>query len=64
MATHEGIFTPDDTKTATVPGGQPQALTAVAERHILAATQDGIYESRDAGKTFTKRLSVASGDYH
>ncbi|MDT9690026.1 hypothetical protein Q5762_17120 [Streptomyces sp. P9(2023)] len=38
-------------KTATVPGGQPQALTAVDERHILAATQDGIYESQDAGKT-------------
>lgn len=51
-------------KTATVPGGQPQALTAVDERHILAATQDGIYESQDAGKTFTKRLSVASGDHH
>ncbi|MET9955429.1 F510_1955 family glycosylhydrolase [Streptomyces sp. NPDC006339] len=51
-------------KTASVPGGQPQALTAVDEKHILAATQDGIYESRDAGKTFTKRLSVASGDHH
>ncbi|MFD0367967.1 F510_1955 family glycosylhydrolase [Streptomyces sp. NPDC127114] len=52
------------TKTAVVPGGQPQALTAVDEQHILAATQDGVYESRDAGKTFTKRLSVASGDHH
>ncbi|MDT9693589.1 exo-alpha-sialidase [Streptomyces sp. P9(2023)] len=52
------------TKTATVPGGQPQALTAVDERHILAATQDGIYESQDAGKSFTKRLSVASGSHH
>ncbi|MFF8605666.1 F510_1955 family glycosylhydrolase [Streptomyces sp. NPDC015346] len=51
-------------KTATVPGGQPQALTAVDERHILVATQDGIYESRDAGKSFTKRLSVANGDHH
>lgn len=51
-------------KTASVPGGQPQALTAVDERHILAATQDGIYESQDAGKTFAKRLSVASGDHH
>ncbi|MFJ8670287.1 WD40/YVTN/BNR-like repeat-containing protein [Streptomyces sp. NPDC093600] len=51
-------------KTATVPGGQPQALTAVDEQHILAATQDGIYESRDAGETLTKRLSVASGDHH
>ncbi|WP_137990799.1 F510_1955 family glycosylhydrolase [Streptomyces vilmorinianum] len=51
-------------KTATVPGGQPQALTAVDDRHLLAATQDGIYESQDAGKTFTKRLSVESGDHH
>lgn len=51
-------------RTATVPGGQPQALTAVDERHILAATQDGVYESKDAGRTFTKRLAVASGDHH
>ncbi|MET9378268.1 F510_1955 family glycosylhydrolase [Streptomyces sp. NPDC002992] len=51
-------------KTATVPGGQPQALTAVDGHHILAATQDGVYESRDAGKTFTKRLPVANGDHH
>ncbi|WP_262387066.1 F510_1955 family glycosylhydrolase [Streptomyces sp. TRM49041] len=51
-------------RLATVPGGQPQALTAVDERHVLAATQDGVYESKDAGKTFTKRLAVAAGDHH
>ncbi|MDN3294337.1 exo-alpha-sialidase [Streptomyces ficellus] len=50
-------------KTATVPGGQPQALTAVNARHILAATQNGVYESKDAGKTFTKRLAVADGGH-
>ncbi|MET9429176.1 F510_1955 family glycosylhydrolase [Streptomyces sp. NPDC003036] len=50
-------------KTATVPGGQPQALTAVSAGHLLAATQDGVYESKDAGKTFTKRLTVANGSH-
>lgn len=45
-------------KTGTVPGGQPQALTAVDAGHVLIATQDGIYESEDGGKTFTKRLAV------
>ncbi|MBT2396002.1 F510_1955 family glycosylhydrolase [Streptomyces sp. ISL-100] len=43
-----------------VPGGQSQALTAVSPSHIVVATQDGIYETRDAGKTFTKRLEVSS----
>ncbi|KUL42558.1 F510_1955 family glycosylhydrolase [Streptomyces regalis] len=42
-----------------VPGRQPQALTAVSPSHIVAATQDGIYETKDGGKTFTKRLPVA-----
>ncbi|MCX5275399.1 F510_1955 family glycosylhydrolase [Streptomyces virginiae] len=50
-------------QTAVVPGGQPQALTAVDAEHILAATQDGIYESQDGGKTFTKRMAV-SGSGH
>ncbi|MEU9010725.1 F510_1955 family glycosylhydrolase [Streptomyces sp. NPDC048479] len=50
-------------KTATVPGGQPQALTAVDAQHVLAATQDGVYESRDGGKTFTKRLAGSNGDH-
>ncbi|MCX2181295.1 hypothetical protein KV205_12245 [Streptomyces sp. SKN60] len=42
---------------------QPLGLTAVDEQHLLAATQDGSYESRDAGKSFTERLSVARGDH-
>ncbi|MFF6829120.1 F510_1955 family glycosylhydrolase [Streptomyces longwoodensis] len=48
-------------QTAVVPGGQPQALTAVDAGHVLAATQDGIYESQDGGKTFTKRMAVSGG---
>ncbi|MGW4822724.1 F510_1955 family glycosylhydrolase [Streptomyces sp. NPDC004227] len=51
-------------KTGTVPGGQPQALTAVDNGHVLAATADGVYESRDGGKTFTKRLPVSSTGGH
>ncbi|MFC5799031.1 F510_1955 family glycosylhydrolase [Streptomyces formicae] len=51
-------------KAGTVPGGQAQALTAVDSQHILAATQNGIYESRDGGKNFTKRLDVVAGDGH
>jgi hypothetical protein len=50
-------------KIATVPGGQPQALTAVDPQRVLAATQDGIYESKDGGKTFTMRLDVSGGDH-
>ncbi|MFE1246897.1 F510_1955 family glycosylhydrolase [Streptomyces sp. NPDC058766] len=46
-------------RTGTVPGGQPQALTAVDARHVLAATQDGVYESRDGGGTFRERLPVS-----
>ncbi|EFL27610.1 BNR/Asp-box repeat domain protein [Streptomyces himastatinicus ATCC 53653] len=51
-------------KLATVPGGQPQALTAVDAQHVLAATQSGVYESKDGGKTFTKRLAVESSGGH
>ncbi|MDF3142492.1 MULTISPECIES: F510_1955 family glycosylhydrolase [unclassified Streptomyces] len=51
-------------KTGTVPGGQPQALTAVDAEHLLAATQDGVYESRDGGRTFTRRLPVSSAEGH
>ncbi|MET8326293.1 F510_1955 family glycosylhydrolase [Streptomyces sp. NPDC005181] len=51
-------------KAGTVPGGQAQALTAVDAEHILAATQNGVYESRNGGKTFTKRFTVAAGDSH
>ncbi|MFG3496970.1 F510_1955 family glycosylhydrolase [Streptomyces sp. NPDC047928] len=48
----------------TVPGGQVQALTAVDAQHVLAATESGVYESRDGGKSFTKRLVVHAGDGH
>ncbi|MDO0930701.1 exo-alpha-sialidase [Streptomyces sp. DG2A-72] len=51
-------------KVATLPGGQPQALTAVSAAHVLAATQTGVFESKDGGKTFKKRLAVASGGGH
>lgn len=44
----------------TVPGGQPQALTAVNADHILAATMKGVYESRDGGKTFSELAPLAS----
>lgn len=44
----------------TVPGGQPQALTAVNADHILAATTTGVYESRDGGKTFSELAPLAS----
>lgn len=51
-------------KVSTVPGGPPQALTAVGAEHVLAATQDGVYESKDSGKTFRKRLAVESSGGH
>ncbi|MFJ9751260.1 F510_1955 family glycosylhydrolase [Streptomyces chartreusis] len=49
---------------STVPGGQPQALTAVGADHVLVATQTRVYESKDGGKTFKKRLAVASSGGH
>ncbi|ALV33559.1 F510_1955 family glycosylhydrolase [Streptomyces sp. CdTB01] len=51
-------------KLGTVPGGQPQALTAVGAEHVLAATQTGVYESKDGGRTFTKRLDVEASGGH
>lgn len=51
-------------KVSTVPGGRPQALTAVGAEHVLAATQTGVFESKDGGKTFSKRLTVASSGGH
>ncbi|NLU69457.1 F510_1955 family glycosylhydrolase [Streptomyces sp. HNM0574] len=42
----------------TPPGGAPQALTALDSRHLLVATGDGVYESRDGGESFDKRLAV------
>ncbi|MGC5041317.1 F510_1955 family glycosylhydrolase [Streptomyces sp. DT190] len=44
----------------TVPGGQPQALTAVNADRVLAATMTGVYESRDGGKTFSELAPLAS----
>ncbi|MDQ8706535.1 exo-alpha-sialidase [Streptomyces sp. LHD-70] len=51
-------------KAGTVPGGQPQALTAVGTDRVLAATQNGVYESKDGGQSFTKRLAVESTGGH
>ncbi|MFF0447375.1 F510_1955 family glycosylhydrolase [Streptomyces sp. NPDC004609] len=51
-------------EVGTVPGGRPQALTAVDATRLVAATQDGVYESGDGGRTFTKRLDVSSGGGH
>lgn len=45
-------------KAGTVPGGQPQALTTLSDDRVLAATQNGVYETRDAGKTFTRLLAL------
>ncbi|MGW6391753.1 F510_1955 family glycosylhydrolase [Streptomyces sp. NPDC055103] len=49
------------TRVSAVPGGAPQALTVVDARRLLVATQDGVYESRDGGRTFERRVAVASG---
>ncbi|RZB14303.1 exo-alpha-sialidase [Streptomyces sp. F001] len=51
-------------RLTTVPGGQPQALTAVGAEHVLAATQTGVYESKDGGRSFAKRLDVESSGGH
>ncbi|WP_131770788.1 F510_1955 family glycosylhydrolase [Candidatus Protofrankia californiensis] len=48
------------TRISAIPGGQPQAFTAVDAHHLLAATTDGIYESRDAGVTFARLLPLAT----
>ncbi|MER5202356.1 F510_1955 family glycosylhydrolase [Streptomyces sp. NPDC002825] len=50
------------TRVTPVPGGAPQALTAVDARRLLVATQDGVYESGDAGRTFVRRMTVESGN--
>ncbi|MFI8324445.1 F510_1955 family glycosylhydrolase [Streptomyces sp. NPDC085529] len=49
------------TRIGTVPGGRPQALTAVDGRRLLVATQEGVYESGDAGRSFVRRMEVTSG---
>ncbi|MFE6491757.1 hypothetical protein [Streptomyces sp. NPDC057748] len=43
-----------------MPGGTPQALTAADRDHILAATQSGVYASREGGKTFAELAPLAS----
>ncbi|MFF0750759.1 F510_1955 family glycosylhydrolase [Streptomyces sp. NPDC004267] len=48
-------------RVGTVPGGAPQALTAVDSRRVLAATRDGVYESADGGRTFVRRMAVTTG---
>ncbi|MEU9116636.1 F510_1955 family glycosylhydrolase [Streptomyces sp. NPDC048483] len=50
--------------TGVVPGGRPQALTAVDARHVLAATEGGVYESKNGGRSFAKRLAAESSDGH
>ncbi|MFF3837581.1 F510_1955 family glycosylhydrolase [Streptomyces sp. NPDC001930] len=53
------------TRVSTVPGGAPQALTVVDARRLFVATGDGVYESRDAGRTFERRMAVkaTAGDH-
>ncbi|MCF1593210.1 F510_1955 family glycosylhydrolase [Streptomyces muensis] len=51
-------------KVSAVPGGRPQALTAVAAEHVLAATRTGVFESKDGGRTFEKRMAVTSSGGH
>ncbi|WP_267888943.1 MULTISPECIES: hypothetical protein [Streptomyces] len=36
-------------------------MTVVDARRVLVATQDGGYESRDAGGRFERRMAVTSG---
>ncbi|MCB8901751.1 MULTISPECIES: F510_1955 family glycosylhydrolase [unclassified Streptomyces] len=53
------------TRVSTVPGGAPQALTVVDARRLFVATGDGVYASRDAGRTFERRMAVkAAGGGH
>ncbi|MFF2779990.1 F510_1955 family glycosylhydrolase [Streptomyces sp. NPDC058052] len=66
VAPDGGLFRSADgggawSRVGTAPGGRPQALTAVDARRLLVATQDGVYESRDAGRSFARRMEVASG---
>ncbi|MFF9194157.1 F510_1955 family glycosylhydrolase [Streptomyces sp. NPDC014779] len=47
------------TRVSRLPGGPPQALTAVDAHRVLVATRDGVYESADGGRTFARRMAVA-----
>ncbi|MCK9929935.1 hypothetical protein MXD62_22685 [Frankia sp. Mgl5] len=48
-------------RVSEIPGGAPQAFTAGDARRLLAATTDGIYESRNTGATFTRLLRLSTG---
>ena len=37
----------------TPPGGRPQAVAGLSDGWVLAATAEGVYDSRDGGRTFT-----------
>lgn len=55
------ILSPDQGKTWQQQGsldGRPAALTATDATTVYAATDTGIYESTDAGKTFTTRYRI------
>ncbi|MFI5942688.1 F510_1955 family glycosylhydrolase [Streptomyces uncialis] len=52
------------TGRGTVPGGGPQALTALDGERLVIASQDGVYRSDDGGRTFDKQLSVSSAGGH
>ncbi|MEU6375223.1 F510_1955 family glycosylhydrolase [Streptomyces sp. NPDC046909] len=47
-------------RLTSLPGGQPQALTAVNADHVLAATATGVYESRDGGRSFAQLAPLVS----
>lgn len=56
LAPDGGLYRSDDGGTqwqhaGTVPGGRPQALTAVDEQLLLVATAGGVYRSADGGRT-------------
>lgn len=58
LAPDGGLYSSADGGTgwqrlATVPGGRPQALTAVDQNQILFATAGGLYRSTDGGRTVT-----------
>ncbi len=49
-------------RVGTVPGGgAPQALTVVDARRLLVASGDGVYESKNAGRSFVRRMEVTTG---
>jgi photosystem II stability/assembly factor-like uncharacterized protein len=55
------VFSPDRGKTWQQQGtldGRPAALTATDATTVYAATDTGIYQSADAGKTFTQRYRI------